>query len=72
MVLEKKPLFITQIGEKELSFLPPFIEKEGFLSLFAIPLVAKGKIQGTLVAFHRLSFNPPPDWTTFLITIGGN
>ncbi len=71
MVLEKKPLFITQIGEKELSFLPPFIEKEGFLSLFAIPLVAKGKIQGTLVAFHRLSFNPPPDWTTFLITIGG-
>ena len=71
MVLEKKPLFIPQIGEKELSFLPLFIEKEGFLSLFAIPLVAKGKIQGTLVAFHRLSFNPPPDWTTFLITIGG-
>ena len=71
MVLEKKPLFITQIEEEDKKNLPPFIEKEGFLSLFAIPLVAKGKIQGTLVAFHRLSFNPPPDWTTFLITIGG-
>jgi len=71
VILEKKSLFIPQIGEKELSFLPPFIEKEKFLSLFAIPLVAKGKIQGVLIAFHRLSFNPPPDWTTFLITIGG-
>ena len=45
MVLEKKPLFITQIEEEDKKNLPPFIEKEGFLSLFAIPLLAKGKIQ---------------------------
>ncbi|HON73117.1 MAG TPA: HD domain-containing phosphohydrolase, partial [bacterium] len=41
------------------------------LSLFAVPLVAKGKTQGVLIAFHRLPFHPPSDWTEFLITIGG-
>jgi PAS domain S-box-containing protein len=59
-VLEKKPLFIFHIGEKELSSLPPFIEKEGFLSLFAVPLAAKAKIRGVLIAFHRLPLRLSP------------
>jgi len=74
VVLEKKPLFIPQIEEKDKQNLPPFIEKEGFLSLFAVPLLAKGnkgKTQGVLVALHRLPFHPSPNWTEFLITIGG-
>ena len=70
-VLEKKPLFISHIEEEEKKVLPPFIERENFLSLFAVPLVAKGETEGVLIAFHRLPFNPPPDWTEFLITIGG-
>ncbi|MBP8933203.1 MAG: HD domain-containing protein, partial [Candidatus Atribacteria bacterium] len=45
--------------------------KEKFLSLFAVPLVAKGKTQGALIAFHRLSFHPPLDWIEFLTTIAG-
>ncbi len=71
VVLEKEPLFIPQIREEEHSSLPSFIEKEKLLSLFAVPLVAKGKTQGVLIAFHRLPFHPPSDWTEFLITIGG-
>ena len=71
VVLEKKPLFIPQIKEEDKQNLPPFIEKEGFLSLFAVPLVAKGKTQGVLMALHRLPFYPSSNWTDFLTTIGG-
>ncbi|HQE25790.1 MAG TPA: PAS domain S-box protein, partial [Candidatus Atribacteria bacterium] len=71
VVLEKKPLFIPQIEEEDKKNLPPFIEKEKFLSLFAIPLVAKGKAQGVLIALHRLPLYPSPDWIEFLNTVGG-
>lgn len=70
-VLEKKPLFIFHIGEKELSSLPPFIEKEGFLSLFAVPLAAKAKIRGVLIAFHRLPLRLSPRRLEFLTTLAG-
>ena len=71
VVLEKKPLLVSHMEEVEPSLLPAFVAKEKFLSLFAVPLVAKGKTQGALIAFHRLPFQPPPDWTEFLTTIAG-
>ncbi|MBP9015836.1 MAG: PAS domain S-box protein, partial [Candidatus Atribacteria bacterium] len=68
VVLEKKPLLVSHMEEVEPSLLPAFVAKEKFLSLFAVPLVAKGKTQGALIAFHRLSFHPPLDWIEFLTT----
>ncbi|MDK2897610.1 MAG: hypothetical protein PWP04_1730 [Candidatus Atribacteria bacterium] len=70
-MLEKKPLFIFQIKQEDLTALPPFIEKEGFLSLFAVPLMAKNKTRGLLVAFHRLPLHPSPRRLEFLTTLAG-
>ncbi len=44
---------------------------ENFVSQYAIPLVAKGQVQGVLQVFHRAPLNPSPDWFNFLTTLAG-
>jgi HD-GYP domain-containing protein (c-di-GMP phosphodiesterase class II)/PAS domain-containing protein len=45
------------------------LEKEEFISYFAVPLIAKGKIKGVLELFHRSPLTPDPEWMSFLDTI---
>jgi PAS domain S-box-containing protein len=42
---------------------------EGFLAHHAIPLSAKGQVQGVLEVFLRSSFQPDDEWFTFLETL---
>ena len=42
---------------------------EGFASQYAIPLIAKGQIQGILQLCHRTELNPGQDWLDFLDTL---
>jgi HD-GYP domain-containing protein (c-di-GMP phosphodiesterase class II) len=42
---------------------------EEFVSYFAVPLLAKGQVKGVLELFHRVAFNPNPDWLNFLETL---
>jgi PAS domain S-box-containing protein len=44
---------------------------EGFVSYFAAPLSARGKVYGVLEVFHRTPFQPYSDWTDFLETLAG-
>ena len=44
---------------------------EGFASQYAIPLIAKGQIQGILQLCHRTELNPGQDWLDFLNTLAG-
>jgi response regulator RpfG family c-di-GMP phosphodiesterase len=44
---------------------------EGFVSYSAVPLIARGKVQGVLEVFHRTGFQPYPEWTDFLETLAG-
>ncbi len=44
---------------------------EGFVSYSAVPLIARGKVQGVLEVFHRAAFQPYPEWTDFLETLAG-
>ncbi|MGE5642574.1 MAG: HD domain-containing phosphohydrolase [Byssovorax cruenta] len=44
---------------------------EGFVSYFAVPLIARAKVQGVLEVFHRTGFQPYPEWTDFLETLAG-
>ncbi len=46
-------------------------EGEGFISYYAVPLISRGKVQGVLEVFHRVSLQPYPEWLEFLETIGG-
>ena len=39
---------------------------EGFVSYYAVPLVAKGYVNGVLEIVHRIPFHPDQDWLSFL------
>jgi PAS domain S-box-containing protein len=42
---------------------------EGFVAHYAIPLSAKGQVQGVLEVFQRSVFQPDDEWFTFLETL---
>ena len=42
---------------------------EGFISYFAVPLIAKGQIKGVLELFHRAPLEANPEWFEFLETV---
>jgi PAS domain S-box-containing protein/putative nucleotidyltransferase with HDIG domain len=44
----------------------PAVRQEGFHSSKAVPLIAKGQLQGVLQLFHRSSINLDDDWREFL------
>lgn len=44
---------------------------EDFVSFYAVPLIAKGKVNGVLEIFNRSSLNPKPDWLDYLETLAG-
>jgi len=70
VVIEKKPLFIADLKSEEFSFFHPFVKQEKFQSLLAVPLEAKGKAEGVLIAFHRSPLYPSSDLKEFLTNIG--
>jgi PAS domain S-box-containing protein len=46
------------------------LEEEGFITYFAVPLIAKGEVKGVLEIFHRSLLNPSPEWLNFLDSLG--
>jgi PAS domain S-box-containing protein/putative nucleotidyltransferase with HDIG domain len=55
---------------------PPFerdrlVRDESFISYYAAPLTAKGKIEGVLEVFFRKEFQGSKEWLEFLQTIAG-
>lgn len=44
---------------------------EKFTAQFAVPLIAKGQVQGVLQVFHRSALEPDLEWTSFLNTLAG-
>lgn len=49
----------------------PLMEKEGFVSYFAAPLLSQGKVNGVLEVFHRSALDPDEEWLGFLETLAG-
>lgn len=47
------------------------LRKENFVTYAAMPLVAKGHVNGVLELFHRERLDPPDDWFNFLETLAG-
>jgi GAF domain-containing protein len=44
----------------------PILAQEGFVSYYAAPLIAQGKVKGVLEIFHRSLLNPDAEWLGFL------
>jgi putative nucleotidyltransferase with HDIG domain len=47
------------------------LQKEQFVAYYAVPLLAKGKVQGVLEVFNRTSLQADSDWLDFLETLAG-
>jgi response regulator RpfG family c-di-GMP phosphodiesterase len=61
-------LDLSQINDK---LLAAQLSGENFVSYYGIPLVTKGKVQGVLELFHRVSLLTYPEWIDFLETLAG-
>ena len=71
-VAEQRLIAITDLSKPDIPFVREGIPAiEGFAAYHAIPLVARGKIQGVLEVYHRKDFAPDHDWTSFLETLAG-
>jgi len=53
------------------SFQLPVIEKEGFVSYFAVPLIARDKVYGVLTIFTREPLDVTSEWIDYLQTLAG-
>ncbi|MCL5999693.1 MAG: GAF domain-containing protein [Chloroflexi bacterium] len=45
---------------------PELLAAEGFITYFAVPLIARGQVKGVLELFNRRVLNPDPAWIDFL------
>lgn len=49
----------------------PHLAKEEFVTYYAVPLIAKGDVQGVLEVFHRERIDADAEWIGFLESLAG-
>lgn len=64
----EKPALMEIEGEPDLN---QMIKNEGFISYYAAPLIAKGRVIGVLETFHRSEQPRDQEWKDFLLTLAG-
>lgn len=68
--LEHEIAFVAPLTQPEPASV--FLERaarEGFLCMYAVPLVSKGQVKGVLELFYRRLVKPDPEWIEFLETL---
>lgn len=70
--LERRTIHIPFLPEAERDPVQTqLLADEGFVTYYAVPLIAKGQIQGVLEVCHRSSVDPDGEWLQFLETLAG-
>jgi len=70
--LERRTIHIPFLPEAERdSIQAPLLADEGFVTYCAVPLIAKGQIQGILEVCHRSPVDHNGEWLQFLETLAG-
>ena len=70
--LKRRTVSIPMLDEQQAnSLFSPGQARERFASYFAIPLIAKGQVNGVLEIYHRSILKPADDWFEFLATLAG-
>jgi putative nucleotidyltransferase with HDIG domain len=69
--LERRNIFIDDLGRDKSLIRSKLVEGEGFVSYFGMPLIAKGQLKGVLEIFRRSLFNPTDRWLSFAETLAG-
>jgi PAS domain S-box-containing protein len=70
--LERRTIHIKDLRSEagELSRSPK-LHEEGFVTYYAVPLIAKGKVKGVLEVFFKEQFTADTEWLSFLETLAG-
>jgi len=69
--LKRQPVIIADFSNDMSGFVcNTLVREEGFQAYCAVPLIAKGEVQGVLETFHRTPQTPTSDWLEFLESIG--
>ena len=72
VIKERKPIYISNLAEAGSDpFQGPLLDSENFVTYYAVPLIAKGHIQGVLEVYHRELQEPDEEWQEFLQTLAG-
>jgi PAS domain S-box-containing protein len=69
--LERRLIHIPDLNASGEGLRAPLLLKEGFVTCFALPLLAKGQVKGVLAIFHRAPFNADGEWLEFLEALAG-
>jgi PAS domain S-box-containing protein len=69
--VDKRIVHIADLANDREGFLRrDLLEKENFVSYFAVPLLAKGEVKGVLEIFHRTAIRANMEWLDFLDALG--
>ncbi|MGE5249935.1 MAG: HD domain-containing phosphohydrolase [Bacteroidota bacterium] len=70
--LEREAIFIEELARARDTFTRnELVDEEQFVSYYAIPLIAKGRVEGVLEIFNRSRLSPSPEWRDFMEALGG-
>jgi putative nucleotidyltransferase with HDIG domain len=70
--LERRLVTISNLAEDAGGLAQaPLLADEGFITYCAVPLIAKGEIQGVVEIFHRARLEHDQEWLDFLQTLAG-
>jgi putative nucleotidyltransferase with HDIG domain len=71
-ILERRIVQVPDLDAPHANFTrAQLLAGEGFVSYYAVPLIAKGEVKGVLEIFQRSRLNPDREWLDFLETLGG-
>jgi HD-GYP domain-containing protein (c-di-GMP phosphodiesterase class II) len=70
--LERHIVHVPDLRESRDGFeRSPHLPSEGFVTYFAVPLIAKGQVKGVLEIFHRSQLDSDQEWLDFLEALAG-
>ena len=68
--LERRLIMAPDLAQEVVARVP-LVTDEHIVAYFAVPLIAKGQVQGVLEVFHRAPLAPDTEWLDFLETLAG-
>jgi PAS domain S-box-containing protein len=72
IALDRRTIFIDDLSQDKSGFIESTtLKKEGFVSYYGTPLIAKGEMVGVLEIFHRSTLDPNIEWKNFLEVLAG-
>ena len=72
VIKDQTPIYISSLAEADRDPVQgPLLDSENFVTYYAVPLIAKGHIQGVLEAYHREPQEPDEEWQDFLQALAG-